>query len=225
MTAASPPAEADVATLLSGTAAAGSQDRREAGQCDAGRGGSLRRRGGCTPDALSGATVEPSAGPPRGIGCVGPLSYPGYGARANSGLVAGSSLHWVDGDQRRHPQRGHRGPRGPRQDHPGRRHVLQSAAFRQPGGRGAACLMDLECEKGITLIFSPRTRRRSRRYQDQYRRHARALRIRVALLSARLRWSMASYSWWTPPKAPCRRPGLCCARRSKLRLPVVGQQG
>jgi len=37
--------------------------------------------------------------------------------------------------------------------------------------------------------------------------------ISAARSSAGCRWSMACCCWWTPPRAHCRRPGSCCARR------------
>ena len=114
---------------------------------------------------------------------------PGSGPRVDSDQAARSarpipSLPRSRSDERhahpqRHPQRGHRGPRRPRQDHARRRHAVAVRRLPREPGR----------ERARHGLHGPRAReghhdpgeehgRAPRRREDQHRRHARPRRLR-----------------------------------------------
>ena len=81
--------------------------------------------------------------------------------------------------------------------------------------------MDLEREKGITILAKNTHRSRYDGREDQHRRHARATPTSAARSSGACRWSTACCCWSTPARARCPRPASCSARRSQARLPVI----
>ena len=94
--------------------------------------------------------------------------------------------------------------------------LWQSGAFRanQDVAERVMDSMDLEREKGITIL----AKNTAVTYGDVKiniidtpgpRRLRRRGRARAC------RWSTACCCWSTPPRARCRRPASCCARRSR----------
>ena len=97
--------------------------------------------------------------------------------------------------------------------------LWQSGAFHanQDVGERVMDSMDLEREKGITIL-DKNTAVRHRRGDENV-----TINIvdtpdtptSAAKSSGPCRWSTACCCWSTPPRARCRRPDSCCARRSR----------
>ena len=116
----------------------------------------------------------------------------------------------------RYPQRGDRGPRRPRQDHPGRRHALADRGL--PGQRGG--------DRAGPRLGRPRAREGhhhpGQEHRGDLRRASRstsstppATPTSAGRSSGDSPWSTASCSWSTPRRAPCPRPASSCARPSR----------